>query len=379
MSEAATPALNEDDYSYYSKRIRIGLTITSSISLFSTVLCVLTFVVLYSSNARRIDIPLVKITMTIQAVNTLSLVVIIVFNAVTITSELLCAIMRYSLFICYLCTMFMSTAITIHLWLVISRRHLDQATRGKRWYYIIPFSLAFTLAAILGIMPSKAYGFDNRCLGAIIPNTNYLIIKWALYYGWFVASFIISVVCMINILLSARRLTHTTDTRRGSAINSTEAYRNEVNARANSKRLRSLVVYTIVFPVISFASNFLQLFEEMLSGILKREIDWLVFMSRFMLYSEGFFLSLAFFCYPAVRHSFRDITRSSIQYWVCEQEEYWHTLKAERKLQRTGASINRPATISMDERDIKNFSSLRGQLYHFLLKRTPEGRLLSNL
>ncbi|KAJ2551791.1 hypothetical protein EV175_003558 [Coemansia sp. RSA 1933] len=314
--------------------------------------------------------------MAIQSVNTVALIITIILLEVKITADVLCSSLRYILYVCYLTSIFMACAVTVHLWLVITRRKLVLARRNERWYYIIPLSLAFSLSSALACIPSSAYGMKNRCTEAIVPNHDYLLIRWCLYYGWFVIASVISFLCMFSVLRSARRLTHMTHTRgRTFQQPSTEEYRNAVNARANSKRLRSLVFYTIAYPVISFFCNFPQLLQELLSSTLKRPLVWLGFLSRVMLYSEGFFLSLTFFLYPAVIHSIRDLTHEAVRYWVIDQEEYWRMQKIEAT--RTTTSLAHGETEQMmtsDKKDIRNFTSRHGRLYHLVLSLTPEGR-----
>ncbi|KAJ2895449.1 hypothetical protein GGI21_001927 [Coemansia aciculifera] len=356
------------------------LTVTSAVALFCSVICIIVFFTLLACNSRRVNIPLVKITMSIQSVNAVALIITLILNEVHITSEILCSTLRYVLYICYLSSIFMICAVTIHLWLVITRRKLNQAKRNERWYYIIPFSLAFALSAALAAIPNSAYGIPNRCLVAIVPSRNYLIIRWCLYYAWFVVASAISLVCMISVLRSARRLSHTTTMHGRRYPASTEAYRNAVNARANSKRLRSLVFYTIAYPLISLVCNLPQLLQELLSTTMHRPLKWVNFASRILLYSEGFMLSLAFFSYPAVLHSIRDVTHSAIQYWVVEQEEFWRMRHSETRHGK-GARVLKEELSDMllDKEDVKNFTSRRGRLYHFILSRTPEGKLVSGL
>ncbi|KAJ1935784.1 hypothetical protein GGF37_005861, partial [Kickxella alabastrina] len=74
----------------------------------------------------------------------------------------------------------MCCAITIHLWLVITLRKLDQTRRNERWYYIISFALAICLSASLATIPNSAYGLANRCMNASIPTPRYLAIRWGL-------------------------------------------------------------------------------------------------------------------------------------------------------------------------------------------------------
>ncbi|KAJ2720561.1 hypothetical protein GGI07_004525 [Coemansia sp. Benny D115] len=226
----------------------------------------------------------------------------------------------------------------------------------------------------LAVIPNSAYKIPNRCLIAKVPSHEYLGIRWGLYYGWFVISAALSMMCMVSVLFSARKLTHSTHLRGRTTPSSTEAYRGAVNARANSKRLRSLVFYTIAYPLISLVCNFPQLIFELLSATTKRQIQGLGFASRLLLYSEGMFLSLAFFLYPAVLHSIRDINHSAVQYWVVEQEEYWRLKNSEMKhTGRTNLMSEDRSEMLVDRRDIKNFTSLRGRIYHFVFSRTSEG------
>ncbi|KAJ1833947.1 hypothetical protein LPJ63_002357 [Coemansia sp. RSA 2711] len=273
----------------------------------------------------------------------------------------------------------MCTAVTVHLWLVITRRRLTQAKKNERWYYIIPFALGIALSASLATIPSSAYGMPGRCYPVVIPSAQYLGIRWGLYYGWFVIASTISFLCMFSVLRSTRKLMHTTYTHARPYPSSTEAYRNAVNARANSKRLRSLAFYTIAYPVISFTCNFPQLVQELLSTVLKRELMWLVFVSRLILFSEGFFLSLTFFLYPAVRHSIRDLTNSAVQYWVIDQEEFWRMRKIDPEHKGNRQSLKKEAEEAPpDEHIVRDFSSRHGRLYHFILSWTPEGRLATS-
>ncbi|KAJ2379177.1 hypothetical protein IW150_000336 [Coemansia sp. RSA 2607] len=273
----------------------------------------------------------------------------------------------------------MCCAITIHLWLVITRRKINQTKRNERWYYIIPFTLAISLSAALATIPNSAYRIPNRCLTAVIPSKEYLGIRWGLYYGWFIIASVISLLCMTSVLISARRLTHTTHLGRRRYPASTEAYRSEVNARANSKRLRSLVFYTIAYPSLSIACNFPQLIIELLATVLKRELIALRFVALLLLYSEGFFMALVFFFYPAVMHSVRDINHTAVQYWVIEQEEFWRQ-RQQKPTFSDGRIINEePSEEMMDKRDIRNFTSWQGRLYHFILTKTPEGNRASIL
>ncbi|KAJ2815280.1 hypothetical protein GGI24_006106 [Coemansia furcata] len=161
---------------------------------------------------------------------------------------------------------------------------------------------------------------------------------------------------------------------------STEAYRNAVNARANSKRLRSLVFYTIAYPLISLVCNFPQLMQELLSTTLKRPLKWLNFASKLLLYSEGFMLAIAFFSYPAILHSIRDVTHSAVQYWVIEQEEFWRMRQSETRHGKSTRVLKEDLSdILLDKNDVKNFTSRRGRIYHFILLRTPEGKIVSGL
>ncbi|KAJ2763000.1 hypothetical protein H4S06_000340 [Coemansia sp. BCRC 34490] len=320
--------------------------------------------------------------MAIQSVNTIALVLTIILVEVEITADILCSSLRYILYICYLTSIFMSCAVTIHLWLVITKRKLVLARRNERWYYIVPLSLAFSLSAALASIPSSAYGMKDRCTEAVVPSHHYLIIRWCLYYGWFVIASVISFLCMFSVLRSARRLAHTTH-RRGRVYQpSTEEYRNAVNARANSKRLRSLMFYTIAYPVISFVCNFPQLLQELLSSTLKLPLVWLRFVSVLMLYSQGFFLALTFFLYPAVTQSIRDLTHEAVQYWVVDQEEYWRMQRNESdrsSQQQQRLAQTDSEQMSGDKKDIRNFTSRQGRLCHFILKLTPEGRRSTNL
>ncbi|KAJ2129566.1 hypothetical protein GGH17_004054 [Coemansia sp. RSA 788] len=186
---------------------------------------------------------------------------------------------------------------------------------------------------------------------------------------------------MFSVLRSTRKLMHTTSMNGRAAHTSTEAYRNAVNARANSMRLRSLAFYTIAYPVISFMCNFPQLIQELLSTVLKRELRWLVFTSRLFLFSEGFFLSLTFFLYPAVQHSMRDLTNSAVQYWIVDQEEFWKMPKNEIKRRNSRKLFKKEvesASTPTEERIVRDFSSFRGRVYHFILSLTPEGRLATS-
>ncbi|KAJ1796779.1 hypothetical protein LPJ59_003540 [Coemansia sp. RSA 2399] len=365
--------------------IKNGLVSVSSIALCGSVLTIVVFFILLAFNSRRVNIPLVNITMAIQSVNSVALILSIVLLEVRITADVLCSSLRYILYICYLTSIFMACAVTVHLWLVITRRKLVLARRNERWYYIIPLSLAFSLSSALACIPSSAFGMANRCTEAVVPDHYYLLIRWCLYYGWFVIASVISFLCMFSVLRSARRLTHMTHTRGHSYQSSAEEYRNAVNARANSKRLRSLVFYTIAYPVISFVCNFPQLLQELLASTLKRPLVWLSFLSRVMLFSEGFFLSLTFFLYPAVIHSIRDLTHEAVRYWVIEQEEYWRMRKIEpggtsqQQQQQRHPDHGVAEQLPSDKKDIRNFTSKHGRLYHFVLSLTPEGRRATSL
>ncbi|KAJ1956145.1 hypothetical protein EC988_001501 [Linderina pennispora] len=319
------------------------------------------------------SLPLLKLTTSIQTVNMLALIITLCQGEIHIRAELLCSCLRYIQFICYLSSIFMSCSATVHLWLVITRRNLKKAAQCERWYFVVPFALAFTLSAILAALPNTAYGIRNRCLGAAIPSKKYLIIRWCLYYGWFVISSAIAICCMISVLISARRLTRTTPPSDVRAFLTTEDYRDAVNSRANSKRLRSLVAYTITYPVIVVVCNMPQLIHELLSTVLKRPLEGLYIAAMVLLYSQGFFLSLAFFSYPAVRHSAREMIHAAVQYWVIEQEEFWrmqHHDAGERNIRQQEIG-----DFPTDKRDANNFTSMRGRLYHFILCLTPEGRL----
>ncbi|KAJ2078923.1 hypothetical protein GGI09_007986 [Coemansia sp. S100] len=318
--------------------------------------------------------------MSIQSVNTVDLIITLVTNEIRITAETLCSTLRYVIYICYLSSIFMICAVTIHLWLVITRRKLSQAKRNERWYYIVPFALAISLSATMVAIPNSAYGITNRCTVKAIPTRDYLVIRWCLYYGWFVVASAISLACMASVLKSVRRLTYSTNMQNSRYPASTEAYRNAVNARANGKRLRSLVFYTIAYPLISLICNFPLLLQELLATTLKRQLTWLNFVSRLLLYSEGFMFSLAFFSYPAVLHSIRDVTRSAVQYWVTEQEGFWRMRQSEA---RHGMSVQvlkeDLSDMLLDRSDVRNFTSRRGRFYHFILVRTPEGKIASGL
>ncbi|KAJ2465933.1 hypothetical protein GGI03_002385 [Coemansia sp. RSA 2337] len=360
--------------------LRTGLTITAAISLFCSVVCIVVFFILLACNSRRINIPLVKLTMSIQSVNTVGLIITLVTNEVVFTAQTLCSTLRYVLYFCYLSSIFMICAVTIHLWLVITRRKLSLAKRNERWYYIIPFSLAISLSATLAALPNSAYGITDRCKVAIVPNRDFLIIRWCLYYGWFVVASVISLACMAIVLKSVRRLTYSTSMQGSRHPTSTEAYRNAVNARANSQRLRSLVLYTIAYPLISLACNLPQMVQELLSTAVHRPLKMLTFASKLLLYSEGFMLSLAFFSYPAVLHSIRDVTHSAVQYWVIEQEEFWRMRQSETRHGKSARVLKEELSdMLLDRNDVKNFTSRRGRLYHFILVRTPEGKIVSGL
>ncbi|KAJ1896099.1 hypothetical protein LPJ66_004199 [Kickxella alabastrina] len=360
--------------------LRTVLTIVSSISLFCTISCVVVFFILLSYNAHRVNIPLVKITMSIQSVHAVALIITIVLNIVSITSEVLCSSLRYILYICYLVSIFMCCAITIHLWLVISRRKLNQTKRNERWYYIISYVLAIILSAALAIIPNSAFKLVNRCMVASIPSPQYLGIRWALYYSWFVVASLISIICMISVLRSAQRLSHTTHTHGREYTSTTEAYRSAVNARANGKRLRSLMFYTIAYPVISLVCNLPQLLQELLATTMKKELTGLNFAARLLLCSEGTFLALAFFLYPAVLHSIRDITYSAVQYWVVEQEVFWRRKQNDIKNFHNGRMLHEnPNDMMVDKTDLKNFTSTRGRIFHSILLKTGEGKRATTL
>ncbi|KAJ2454287.1 hypothetical protein EV183_001653 [Coemansia sp. RSA 2336] len=378
-ASSGTSAETDLSPSSVDKKFQNGLTITASIALFGSLLTIITFFILLAFNSRRVNIPLVKITMSIQSVNAIALIISLILNQIHITSLILCGSLRYILYICYLASIFMCTAVTVHLWLVITKRKLVQAKRHERWYYILPFTLATVLSASLGTIPSGAYGQPNRCAPIIIPSHNYLAIRWGLYYGWFVIASVISFWCMFSVLRSTRSLMHTTYTHARPYPSSTEAYRNAVNARANSKRLRSLAFYTIAYPVISFMCNCPQLVQELVSSVAKRELRWFVFIGRLCLFSEGFFLSVTFFLYPAVRHSIRDMTNSAVQYWVVDQEEYWRMRKIEpNRTTYPSSSKNTADKARAEEHVVRDFNSYRGRLYHFLFSLTPEGRMVTH-
>ncbi|ORX72249.1 hypothetical protein DL89DRAFT_265855 [Linderina pennispora] len=184
---------------------------------------------------------------------------------------------------------------------------------------------------------------------------------------------------MVSVLRSARRLTRVTFQHSSRHAVTTDDYRDEVNTRANSSRLRSLVVYTIAYPVIVLVCNIPQLIYELLSTVAKRKYPGFFIASRVMLYSQGFFLSLAFFALPAVRHSAKEMNHAAVQYWVIEQEEFWRMKK--NPIHRGYANIRQQeiGDFPTDEQDEHNFTSLRGRLYHFFLCQTPEGRLARTL
>ncbi|KAJ1943382.1 hypothetical protein GGF37_002674 [Kickxella alabastrina] len=307
--------------------LRTILTIVSSISLFCTISCVVVFFILLSYNAHRVNIPLVKITMSIQSV-----------HAVALTK------------------------------------------RNERWYYIISYALAIILSAALAAIPNSAFKIVNRCMVASIPGPQYLGIRWALYYSWFVVASLISIICMISVLRSAQKLSHTTHTHGRRYTSTTEAYRSAVNARANGKRLRSLTFYTIAYPVISLVCNLPQLLQELLSTTMKKELTGLNFAARLLLCSEGTFLALAFFLYPAVLHSIRDITYSAVQYWVVEQEVFWRRKQSDTKNFHDGRMLHEnPNDMMVDKTDLKNFTSTRGRILHFILLKTGEGKRATTL
>ncbi|KAJ2697202.1 hypothetical protein H4218_004127 [Coemansia sp. IMI 209128] len=356
------------------------LTVTASVALSSSVVSIVVFFILLACNSRRVNIPLVKLTMSIQSVNTVALIITLITNEIQISSQTLCSTLRYILYICYLSSIFMICAVTIHLWLVITCRKLNQAKRYERWYYIIPFALATALSAALAAIPNSAYGITDRCMVAVVPSRNFLIIRWCLYYSWFVVASVISLACMASVLRSARRLTYSTNMHNSRHPSSTEAYRNAVNARANSKRLRSLVLYTIAYPLISLACNFPQLMQELLSTTMHRPLRRLNFAAKLLLYSEGLMLSVAFFSYPAVMHSIRDVTHSAVQYWVVEQEEFWRMRQSETRHGKPARVLKENLSdVLVDKNDAKNFTSRRGRLYRFILLRTPEGKIASGL
>ncbi|PIA18041.1 hypothetical protein COEREDRAFT_6783 [Coemansia reversa NRRL 1564] len=376
VSEKGVGTLHPEAPSGY----QAALTIVTSIALFGSAMTVVIFFILLALNPRRVNIPLVKLTLAIQSVNSVALITTLVLNEVEIRAPILCGSLRYILYICYLASIFMCCAITIHFWLVITRRKLSQAKRNERWYYIIPITLAITLSAALAVIPDSAYHMPGRCALVLIPSSNYLGIRWGFYYAWFIIASAISFYCMASVLFSTRRLTHTTDIDRDTYTSSTEAYRNAVNARANGKRLRSLAFYTITYPLISFVCNFPMLLQELLSTVLKRRLAWFVLASRLILYSEGLLLSLAFFLYPAVRHSIRDLVNSAVQYWVIDQEEFWR-LRRNQLTRRNSSQAFREKYKSSrtEEQIVRDFSSRRGRLYHFIFSKTPEGRVASTL
>ncbi|KAJ2759138.1 hypothetical protein IWQ57_006633, partial [Coemansia nantahalensis] len=249
MSEALPPAPGSFDY---LGRYRTGFTVISSVALFGSLLTIGLFTILFIQNTQRVDLPLVKLTFVIQSVNAIALIITLVTNQLRITSFILCGTLRYVQYICYLTSIFMCCAITIHLWLVITRRKLAQARRNERWYYLVSFTLAVALSTTLATIPNSAYGQPSRCVQLKIPPRRYLGLRWGFYYSWFVVASAISFYCMFRVLYSTRRLTHMTHVDGNQRPSSTEAYRNQVNARANSKRLRSLAFYTVAYPLISF-------------------------------------------------------------------------------------------------------------------------------
>ncbi|KAJ1837661.1 hypothetical protein LPJ73_007324 [Coemansia sp. RSA 2703] len=90
-------------------------------------------------------------------------------------------------------------------------------------------------------------------------------------------------------------------------------------------------------------------------------------------------MALVFFFYPAVMHSVRDINHTAVQYWVIEQEEFWRQ-RQQKPTFSDGRIINEePSEEMMDKRDIRNFTSWQGRLYHFILTKTPEGNRASIL
>ncbi|KAJ2701056.1 hypothetical protein H4R19_005432 [Coemansia spiralis] len=353
-------------------RFTTPLTIVASIALAGSLSSVVTFVALMTLNTRRVDLSLVKMTMVIQSVTAISQIVTILLNDVRMTAVILCSSVRYVLNICYLTSIFTCCAITIHLWLVIARRRLEQARRAERLYYIVPITLAIVLAAGFSTIPSSVFHKDNRCAPIPVPPREYLGLRWGFFYSWFVLASAISFYCMAGVLRSVRQLVHSTRLHGSGSQHpsSTEAHRGQVNARANSKRLRSLVFYTIAYPLISFASHFPALIQELLSFALKRELAWLVFLARLILYSEGLLLAAVFFLYPAVSLSIRELVNAAVQYWVADQEEFWH-VTTDRQLCRHAAKADH------DERTVRDFTSRRGRIYHFVLSKTPEGRLTS--
>ncbi|KAJ1731884.1 hypothetical protein LPJ61_002306, partial [Coemansia biformis] len=353
------------------------LTVISSVSLFGSLSTIVFFAVLFIQSTHRVDLPLVKLTMVIQSVHAIAMIITIVTNEIRVTSFLLCSSLRYVQYICYLTSIFLACAITIHLWLVITRRRLAQAKLIERWYFIVPLTLAITLSASLATIPSSAYGLPNRCADLRIPPWRYIIIRCGLYYSWFFMASAISFYCMFRVLHSTRQLTHTTHTHGRHLPSSTEAYRNQVNARANSKRLRSLAFYTVAYPVISFVSHFPTFLQELMCTALNRELRWLVFIARCMLYCEGLFMSITFFLYPAVRHSIRDLVNTSVQYWVVDQEEFWLIRQEEDRRRKSRSGYKGIEVIQLEEQVVRDFTSRRGRIYHYILSKTPEGRLVT--
>ncbi|KAJ1733684.1 hypothetical protein LPJ61_001437 [Coemansia biformis] len=317
--------------------------------------------------------------MVTQCFNVIALIDATVMNQVHVTSPMLCSILRYVLYISYLTTIFMTCAITIHLWLVITRRRLTQANHIERWYYIAPFTLALLLSATMATIPTSVYHVKSRCVRVSIPSSEYYGLRWGFYYSWFVVASAISFYCMSRILHSTRQLAHTTHLRINRQLSSTEAYRNQVNARANSERLRSLAFYTVAYPAISFVSHFPTVLQETLSFILNRELNWLDFASRCILACEGFLLSLAFFLYPAVRQSIRDLVNSAVQYWVIDQEEFWQLQREREKHQRGRRDYVGIDDARLEEKILRDFTSRRGRIYHFIFSKTPEGRLATHM
>ncbi|KAJ1733685.1 hypothetical protein LPJ61_001438 [Coemansia biformis] len=354
------------------------LTIVSSVALFASLSTIVFFAVL-ALKTRRVNLPLVKITMVIQSINVIALINATVLNQVHLTAPLLCTVLRYTLYVCYLTTIFMTCAITIHLWLVITRRKLTQANRIERWYYIAPIALAVLLSATLATIPSSVYHMESRCTKMGVPPREYYGLRWGFYYSWFVVASAISFYCMARVLYSTHQLAHSTHLRRSHQPSSTEAYRNQVNARANSERLRSLAFYTVAYPAISFVSHFPTLLQELMSFVLKRELQWLVFVSRSILACEGILLSLAFFLYPAVHQSIRDLVNSAVQYWVVDQEEFWQLRREREKHRRGRRNYVGIEDIQLEEKIVHDFTSRRGRFYHFIFSKTPEGRLATHM
>ncbi|KAJ2713910.1 hypothetical protein H4R19_002017, partial [Coemansia spiralis] len=188
-------------------RYRTAFTIISSVALFGSLSTIVFFTVLFILSTQRVDLPLVKLTIVIQSVNAIALIITLVTNEVHLGSYILCSTLRYVQYICYLTSIFMCCAITIHLWLVITRRQLAQARRNERWYYLISFTLALALSATLGTIPSSAYGQPNRCVQLTIPPRRFLALRWGFYYSWFVVASAISFYCMFRVLYSTRKLT----------------------------------------------------------------------------------------------------------------------------------------------------------------------------